>query len=173
MSYYNGKTLKPISEDRGMANGMRNTSKTPLTDEEIGYVRSEILRIEADPTVFVFNDEDHIKDSTCYNYVADQVFVTRNVFPDERFVSSHPRDNMSVAAVLAHEYYGHYKSHPSKYEPEDWRDEFQASHNAAVNTPNLTDEERAHLMIDAYDRAKEAGAFEGYDETARRIIYGF
>lgn len=83
------------------------------------------------------------------------------------------RDRMSSRAVLAHEYYGHYKSHPSEYDPGDWRDEFRASYNAVVNTPNLTDEERAHLMLDAYDRAKEAGQFNGYDETARRIIYGY
>jgi len=28
-------------------------------------------------------------------------------------------------------------------------------------------------MIDAYDRAREAGKMMEYDETARRIIYGY
>jgi hypothetical protein len=52
----------PIADtDKGMANGMRNMSRTPLTDEEIEYVRSEIRRIEADESVFVFNDPGHIE----------------------------------------------------------------------------------------------------------------
>ena len=41
------------ADDKGMANGMRNTSKTPLTDEEIELVKKEIRRIEADESVFV------------------------------------------------------------------------------------------------------------------------
>ena len=80
---------------------------------------------------------------------------------------------MSQKAVLAHEYYGHFMNDPSPYPIGDWRDEFQASYNAAVKTPNLSDEDRRDLMVDAYDRAREAGAFNGYDELARRIIYGF
>ena len=87
--------------------------------------------------------------------------------------STMARDRMSQRAVLAHEYYGHYLHHPSEYPPGDWRDEFRASYMAAVNAPNLSDEDRMYLMMDAYDRKKEAGVFDGYDETARRIIYGY
>ena len=65
------------------------------------------------------------------------------------------------------------KSHPSKYKVGDWRDEYNASRNAAINTPNLTEQERADLMVDAYDRAKEAGVDLQFDDIARRIIYGF
>ena len=83
------------------------------------------------------------------------------------------RDRMSEQAVLAHEYYGHYKHHPSEYNAGDWRDEFRASYAAAIETPNLSDEDRALLMIDAYDRAKEAGIILEYDEKARKIIYGY
>ena len=54
------------NHDKDMANGMRNTSKTPLTDEEIEYVKVEIKRIGADPSKFVFNDEEHLATSTCY-----------------------------------------------------------------------------------------------------------
>ena len=75
--------------------------------------------------------------------------------------------------MLAHEYYGHYLHHPSEYAIGDWRDEFRASYTAAVDAPNLSDEDRINLMLDAYDRAKEAGTFTGYDDIARRIIYGF
>ena len=79
---------------------------------------------------------------------------------------------MSSKAVLAHEYYDHYKNDPPEYNG-DWRDEFRASYDAAVNAPNLSDEERKDLMIDAYDRAREAGPPEEYDNNARRIIYGY
>ena len=55
----------------------------------------------------------------------------------------------------------------------DWRDEFNASYHAAIDAPNLSDEDRARLMIDAYDRAKEAGQNLEYDKIARRLIYGY
>ena len=49
-------------EQKQLANGMRNTSKLPLTDSEIEYVRSEIKRIQADESVFVFNDPNRPHD---------------------------------------------------------------------------------------------------------------
>lgn len=61
--------MKLIStNDKDMANGMRDTSKTPLTELEIAFVRSEINRIGADESIFIFNDKEHIDKSTCYNY---------------------------------------------------------------------------------------------------------
>ena len=63
--------------------------------------------------------------------------------------------------------------HPSEYEPNDWRDEYRASYRAAFDTPNLTDHERALLIIDAYDRAREAGEPLEYSEEARRILFGY
>ena len=83
-------------KDKDMANGMRDTSKKPLSEEEIDFVKSEIRRIGADESVFVFNDEEHLTLSTCYNFVEDKIYVTRNVFPDEKYGSTHPRDLMSV-----------------------------------------------------------------------------
>lgn len=74
------------ANDKDMANGMRDTSKTPLTEKEIAFVKSEIHRIGADESVFVFNDEEHLSLSTCYNFVEDKIYVTRNVFPDENMV---------------------------------------------------------------------------------------
>ena len=65
--------IKPILETgKDMANGMRNTSKTPLSDSEIEYIKAEIQRIGADTSVFVCNDEEHIATSTCYNFVEDK-----------------------------------------------------------------------------------------------------
>ena len=80
---------------------------------------------------------------------------------------------MSVKAVLAHEYYGHRRFRKTKIEPGDWRDEFRASYRAAIDTPALSDEERASLMIDAYQRASDAGFSIKYTDDYRRIVYGY
>jgi len=79
---------------------------------------------------------------------------------------------MSERAVLAHEYYGHYDFAPSIFEATDWRDEFRASYIAAIKTPDLSDNDRRYLVLDAYERAKEAGRFYEYSKKAREIIYG-
>lgn len=155
------------TNDKDMANGMRDTSGTPLSESEIQYVKSEIQRIEADPSVFVFNDEEHLFSSTCYNFTEDKIYVTRNVFPDEKYGSTHPRDLMSVGAVLAHEYYGH-KPYRDEYllDAENgadyhtiplWQDECRASINAAKTAPNLTDRDKCNLVMDAIYRAKDLG----------------
>ena len=44
-------------QTKDMANGMRDMSRRPLSADEIDFVKSEIRRIEADESVFVFNDE--------------------------------------------------------------------------------------------------------------------
>jgi len=80
---------------------------------------------------------------------------------------------MSIRAVLAHEYYGHFQFAPSSFEPGDWRDEFRASYVAALKTPNLSDDDRRYLMLDAYERAKEGGKTLQYNKKARKIIYGY
>ena len=69
--------------------------------------------------------------------------------------------------------YGHYKNHPSQFRVGDRRDEFRASECSALNAPNLSDEERRMLMLDAYDRAREAGVSVRYNKKARRLIYGY
>ena len=69
--------------------------------------------------------------------------------------------------------YGHYMNDPSQFRIGDWRDEFRASYSASINAPGLTDMDRRMLMLDAYDRAKEAGVPVKYNKNARRIIYGY
>lgn len=49
----------------------------------------------------------------------------------------------------------------------------RASYVAALKTPNLSVEDRAYLMIDAYDRAREAGHYFEYSQAAKEIIYGY
>ena len=118
-------------------------------------------------SVFVFNDEEHLSSSTCYNFVEDKNYVTRNVFPDEKYGSTHPRDLMSVGAVLAHEYLGH-RPYREEYLSDMeqgvdyhttliWQDECRASINAAKTAHNLTDKDKSNLVMDAIYRAKEFG----------------
>ncbi len=170
-------------EDKGMAYGMRDMSKTPLTDEEIEFVKSEIKKIEADETKFVFNDANYVAKSTCYNYVEDVIYVTRNVFPETKYGSIHPRDIMSVAAVLAHEYYGHrvyrdeYLADAMKgngyHTTPIWEDECRASITAAKTAPNLTQMDRANLIQDAVYRAQEYGHWIVMDAYMREVVYGY
>jgi len=47
-----------------------------------------------------------------------------------------------------------------------------SSRMAAEHAPNLTDEERRHLAMDAVERKREAGVPIELDEFLRRILYG-
>ena len=63
-----------VQDNKNMSNGMRNMSRIPLTENEIQYVKSEIARIGADESIFIFNDEEHISLSTCYNFIEDRIY---------------------------------------------------------------------------------------------------
>ena len=172
-----------ISDDKNMSNGMRNTSRTPLTEDEILFIKSEIQRIGADESVFVFNDPDHMLDSTCYNFEEDIVYVTRNVFPDVKYASAHPRDTMSVGAVLAHEYYGHrpnrqeyltdWEKGKDYHTTPIWQDECRASLTAAQIAPGLTEIDRRDLVLDAVFRAKEYGQLIEMNDFMKEAVYGY
>lgn len=164
-SLYNRKKSNIINT-RGMANGLRKPPQHILTNEEIKRLKEEAESIEVPTDVLRFN----FGSKTGFSDYDHKIHIKGDILPDE--YSTIARDRMSSRAVLAHEYYGHLKSYPSMFEIGSWEDEYNASRNAAINTPNLSDKERALLMIDAYDRAKEAGIFLEYDETARSIIYG-
>ena len=97
--------------------------------------------------------------------------IRGDIFPDTN--STNNRDLLSEKSVLAHEYYGHMLHDPSEFRIGDWRGEFRASYSAAIDAPGLSDDERRMLMLDAYDRAREAGAPAKYNEKARKIIYGY
>ena len=170
-------------DDKDMSNGMRDMSRTPLTDKEIEYVKSEIRRIGADESRFVFNDEVHMQGSTCYNFMDDIVYVTRNVFPDTKYGSIHPRDIMSVGAVLAHEYYGH-RAYREEYIDDfakgnnyhttpAWQDECRASIVAAKTAPGLTNMDKANLVLDAVYRAHEYNQKIEMDSFMKEAVYGY
>ncbi|MDR2558447.1 MAG: hypothetical protein LBC86_02740, partial [Oscillospiraceae bacterium] len=128
---------------RDMAHGLRRSPYHILTNEEIEVLKCDIKAIQADESVFVFNDR-RVR-GTSYIPALDIIAVKGNVFPDES--SEHPRDLLSPRAVLAHEYYGHRPYRDTKMCIGDWRDEFRASYMAARNTPGLTDNDRRLLIL--------------------------
>jgi len=149
--------------------GLRRSPLHTLSESEIEYLKNEIKAIGADESAFVFNKYP----STGYMDDYDIISIAGDVISDNISGSIHPRDLMSERAVLAHEYYGHYKYAPSKFDAGDWRDEFRASYMAAKNTPNLSDEDRQYLILDAIERAKEAGVTITYNNFMRRILHGY
>ncbi len=155
------------NSSRPMAGGGRRGINHRLTSEEIRQVRQAIADIRADISVFDFDEST----PTGYDDEWDRVYVSGNVMPD--LTSNHPRDRMSARAVLAHEYYGHRTFRGTKATKNSWNDEFRASYTAALYAPGLTDDERRDLMLDAQERAKEAGVSIRLNAAMRRILYGF
>lgn len=163
----NKRKERSISNKRGFAFGLRQSARNIITDEEVSFLKKEAKEIDIPVSVLAFNkgtrtgfcDEEGI------------IHVRGDVFPDMN--SKVARDRMSARAVLAHEYYGHYMNDPSEYDFGDPMDEYRASREAALYAPNLTAEDRALLMIDAYDRLREDGREVKYDEEAKKIIYGY
>ena len=152
---------------RKMAYGLRKPRTHILTKNEINALKEDISIIEADENVFRFNMGRY----TGYNDKLDKINVKGDVLPDMN--SQHPRDLMSSRAVLAHEYYGHKAYRGTKLPNGSWNDEFRASYMAAKNTPNLTDDDRQFLVLDALERAKEKGISIKYNDFIRRILYGY
>ncbi|MBQ3885308.1 MAG: hypothetical protein II729_04275 [Ruminococcus sp.] len=133
-----------------------------------GIIKSRIIAsIEADESVFKFNKGHR----TGYDDVLDEIRVKGDILPD--FSSKHPRDRMSSRAALTHEYYGHRANRGNNVPNGAWNDEFRASYMAAKNCTNLSDEERADLILDALERAKESGVTIKNNDFIRRILYGY
>lgn len=151
---------------RSFASGLRKQASR-LTDAEINVLRADIDAIGADLSVFSFNTGLY----TGYDDELAVIHVLGDVMPDKNGTSS--RDVMSSRAVLAHEYYGHYNFAPSSFPIGDWRDEMRASYIAAKTSPGLSCEERRDLVVDAYDRAREAGYNYEYSKWAKEIVYGY
>ena len=88
---------------------------------------------------------------------------------------------MSVAAVLAHEYYGHrtyrneYLKDNEKFNDKNyyWQDECRASITAAEIAKNLTQREKSDLIMDAVYRAKEAGQILETNDFMKEVLYGY
>ena len=147
--------------------GLRKSPHNILTEEEINSLKSDICTIGADITVFKFNYGTH----TGYVDDADIISVRGDVFPDDVY-SVHPRDMMSARAVLAHEYYGHRANQGTPLKKGAWNDEFRASYMAARNAPGLSEKDRMLLVMDAMERAKEAGVTIRWNDFIRSVVHG-
>lgn len=183
-----------VTNEKGIENDMKLFSEThtaagnrrsplyKLSEADVKFVQEEITAINANADDFVFNS-DYTR-GTCFLASDGKVHIKGNIFPDE--YSDHPRDKMSVRAVLAHEYYGH-RPYREQYIREDndtseesinkimaraWADEFRASYMAAKNAPNLSDDDRRLLILDSLSRADEAGISIKYNDFIRRVLYG-
>lgn len=190
----NGSDIIKITNEKGIENNMKLFSEThttagnrrsplyKLSEADVKLVQEEITAINANIDDFVFNS-DYTR-GTCFLASDGKVHIKGNIFPDE--YSEHPRDKMSVRAVLAHEYYGH-RPYREQYIREDndtsdesinkimaraWADEFRASYMAAKNAPNLSDDDRRLLILDSLSRANEAGISIKYNDFIRRVLYG-
>jgi NurA-like 5'-3' nuclease len=86
--------------------------------------------------------------------------------------SLHPRSAMSSKAALGHEL-GHAAHRGTKLHIGAWNDEFRASYWAAKNLPHLSEQDRIHLILDAMERAKEAGVSISPNALMRKILYGY
>lgn len=161
-----GGGLRGIS-DRRMANGFRRSYLIPLSNQDKAFVMEEIKAIGADPTKFVFRDFM----GSGYSDRYDVVYISSNVFPSNDG-SFHPRDLMSVRAVLAHEYYGHRTYRGTSVPQGSWNDEFRASYMAAKNAPGLSKDDRRLLVLDALERAKSASIPVRYNNFIRGVLYG-
>ncbi len=171
-----------IEKEKHTAAGNRRSPFYELTEKDIETVKTEIKAIGASEADFIFNSE--FTRGTCFLASDGKIHIKGNIFPDEN--STHPRDKLSVRAVLSHEYYGH-RPYREQYLREDsdtspnainqimaraWADEFRASYMAAKNAPNLSQEDRALLILDALSRAEEAGVSIKYNDFIRRVLYG-
>ncbi|GHU53074.1 hypothetical protein FACS1894132_04240 [Clostridia bacterium] len=159
--------------NRPMANGNRKPPTTILTEEQINELHKDIKSINADISKFVFNDID--ASGTSYDDINDSISVKGNVLPDLESGSVHPRDLMSSRAVLAHEYYGHRANKVIYLPPSSWEDEYRASIDAAKNTPNLSDEDRKYLVLDAFERKEKAGIPLNEEDIKlrKKYVYGY
>lgn len=157
-----------INNNRYMANGMRKSPFNNLDDKQIEQINQYAEELNIPRNVLSYNTGYQ----TGFSDRKKIINIRGDIFPDKTS-NNNNRDLLSERAVLAHEYYGHMKHDPSNFDVGDWRDEFRASYSASINAPGLSEEERRMLMIDAYDRAKEAGIPVRYNKKAREIIYGY
>lgn len=155
-------------DTRNMANGGRKSKFIKLTEAEKDFIIKEAKAIGIDEKYIRFRDCR----ATGYDDEDNLIYVSSQIFPAQDD-SPIARDRMSVRAVLAHEYYGHMANRNTSLPRNNWIDEFRASYRGAQKCSNLTDEERADLVRDAYDRAKEAGVTVKLTKFARRALYGF
>lgn len=151
---------------RAMANGPRRGALTAVSEDEEQLLRKDADDLGIPQNVLRFNNGV----CTSFDDSTGLINIRGDIFPSE--YAENPDSILSARCALAHEYYGHLKQHPSRFDIGDWRDEFQASYRAALDTPNLTEQERVMLMLDAFERAQNANVPVELNTVARKMIYG-
>lgn len=154
------------ADTRPMANGPRRGRLVHVNEREQEVIRRYADEMGIPRDLLSFNTGDR----TGYIDGENVIHIRGDIFPADYAANS--RSILNAKCALAHEYYGHYLHQPSQWRPGDWRDEFRASYRAAIDSPGLTSEERRLLMLDAFDRPREAGVSVHFNEEAKKYIYG-
>ena len=150
---------------RGMANGPRRGRLTNVSEAEQREIEKYANDLNIPRDILSFNTGP----CTSFDDESGLIHIRGDIFPSA--FAENPNSILSAKCALAHEYYGH-NLHHSRFNAGDWRDEFQASYRAALDSPGLTQEERSMLMLDAFDRARNAGKSVQLNSVARRLLYG-
>lgn len=155
-----------LQEIERAAGGLRRPALETLDPDEIAQLQREFSELGGDPAMLEFNRGRR----TGYDDEENIIQVCGDVrpLPD----SLHPRSAMSSKAVLGHEL-GHAAHRGTKLPVGAWNDEFRASYWAAKNLQSLSDEERIHLILDAMERAREAGVSFVPNKLMRKVLYGY
>lgn len=150
---------------RSMANGPRRGRLTNVSELEQQQIYTYADELKIPQEILSFNT------GSCTSFDDDTglIHIRGDIFPSD--FAENPDSILSAKCALAHEYYGHYLHH-EKFDPGDWRDEFQASYRAALDTPGLSGTECSMLMLDAFERAQAAGVSVELNAIARRLLYG-
>ena len=158
-----GLLLKEIERNAG---GLRRPALDAIEPTEMERLKKEFADLGGDPAMLRFNRGDQT------GYLDDDniIMVRGDVNPVED--SLHPRSAMSSKATLGHEL-GHSTYRGTKLPVGAWNDEFRASYWAAKNLANLSDQDRIHLVLDAMERAKEAGVTISVNAFMRKVLYGY
>jgi hypothetical protein len=136
------------SEDSKNLRCIRGKSRLnrKLTQDETNVIYDAASKMGIDTSLLVFNKST----ITGYSNTRNKIYVFGDIFPNPN--SSWLTDQLSVQAVLAHEYY-HYKNRDTKLKIGSVIDEFRASWQAHESKElNLNDIDRLHLKLDAYCR---------------------
>jgi hypothetical protein len=151
----------------GLGSPARGEPLRRLDSDEILQVGNTWAELGGDVSKLKFNQGIQ----TGVGTKSGNVYIRGDVFPSTSG-SLHPTANLSVRETLSHEM-GHINYADTGVAAGAWNDEFRASYWASKNVPGLTFEERSNLVIDAYQRATDAGVPIRMNSYMRQMIYGY
>ena len=155
-----------IVKRRPIGPGLRASAQNEVTLAQQAQLTTMFEEVGGDPSKLVFNQGRQ----TGYVDSKDIIRVRGDVFPSSHRI--HPRSRMTPRAVLAHER-GHEAHRGTKLAVGSWNDEFRASYWAAKNAPGLSVEERASLITDCIERAREGGVPIKMNAFMRKTLCGY